>query len=59
MSHVAHKWAPECFRVAAAIDISCLTALFRRLLLLVHHLNLVALDLSNLKINQKGQEQNK
>ena len=56
MSHVAHKWAPKCFRVAGAINISCLTAFFRRLLLLMHHPRLSTLDLANLKINQQGQE---
>jgi len=59
MSHVARKWAPECFRVAGAIDISCLTAFFHRLLLLVDHSNLSTLNLADFKINQQRQEQNK
>ena len=56
MSHVAHKWAPNCFRVAGAMNISCLTAFFRRLFFLVHHPSLPILNLSNLKINQQSQE---
>jgi hypothetical protein len=60
MSHVAHKWAPKCFLVAGGtINISCLTAFSRRLLFPLHHPSLPTLNLSNLKINQQGQDQNK
>ena len=59
MSHIVHKWARKCFRVAGTMNISCLRAFFRRLLLLVHDPNLSTLNLANLKINQQRQEQNK
>ena len=59
MSHVAHKWAPERFRFAGAINISCLKAFFRRVLLFVHHPSLLTLNLANFQVNQQRQEQDK
>src|SRR5438045_8366003 len=59
MSHVAHEWALECFGLARAIHISCLTTFLRRLFFLVHHPSLPTLNLANLKIDKQRQEQNK